>query len=212
METGGRAEMRNELVLYLCVADKYQKGYLSYGGPPWGVRGPRPTLGPPNPGFHCQEEKVPWLLAEKTSRECGWVRRRASGVQAFFLKGLCTNLHGLTCSELQSWGSSSKCSRNIQKGTEYSGFRMKAGGAVFSQRVMLAVHFLSHPPQSQWAGATSDFLSAWLILFILPWFPWNPTPPNFHAHPSCFHMGFLYKLTILTHAANFHKISQSFKS
>ena len=56
----------------------------------------------------------------------------------FLLKSPCTDLFGLTCSELQHWGSSSKGTRKKWGGTEVSGFRTRAGGAAFSQTEMLA--------------------------------------------------------------------------
>lgn len=56
--------------------------------------------------------------------------------QVILLKELRMNLltDGLIHSELQSWGSSSKCPSDIQGETELSGFRVRVGGSAFSWR------------------------------------------------------------------------------
>ena len=66
------------------------------------------------------------------------------------LKGPCIDLLGLTCSELQHWGSSLKGTRDIWGGTELSDIRASAGWATFFQTEVLTeviVPFLSPPTE-----------------------------------------------------------------
>lgn len=66
-----------------------------------------------------------------TGRDRGLLKYQAS-----ILKGTCMNLfaNGLTHTELQLYGSSSKSYRNIQGGSKFSGFREIAREAAFSPR------------------------------------------------------------------------------
>ena len=68
------------------------------------------------------------------------MRQRASRVPGTPFKGPAHGVtsDGLTCSELQCQGSSSKGVRDIGVGTELSGFGVRAAEAAFSQREVLA--------------------------------------------------------------------------
>lgn len=94
----------------------------------------------------------------------------------FLLKGPNMDLFAdrLTRSELQCWYSNSKDARDTQGGKELFGLRARAGGAAFSQRLVLAkviIPLLSHfPPGLQTQAATiSESASNWLNPFTLPW-------------------------------------------
>lgn len=79
----GGAQARTGLVLHSRVAVKSQESISAAEV----VRreDSHPTR-PPIPGFQWQEEKVPWLLAVETSRDCGWVRQRVLELQECLLQ------------------------------------------------------------------------------------------------------------------------------
>ena len=72
----------------------------------------------------------------------------------FLLKGLHTDLLGLTPSEFQCWGSSLKGTRGIWRETELSGIKARAGGAAFFQTEVQpeAIVPLMSPPPTEPAG------------------------------------------------------------
>ena len=93
------------------VVDKNWEGYHR-------SEGSQPHTGPPSPGFQCQEDKSPQLLAVKTSGGLGSGRNWDS--QAAPLKGSerTQDLHRLTPSGLQHQSSS-------WKGTSARGEQLK---------------------------------------------------------------------------------------
>lgn len=125
-------ETQNRQVPHPCVVFKNWEGYLGCGSLLWGVRSPKPTPGSPTQGSNARE-KSPYNFWLWKPWDCDWDRGWLP-TQAFLLKGPCMDLlaDGLTLSELQHWGSSSKGARKIQRGNEFSGFRTRAGGETFS--------------------------------------------------------------------------------
>ena len=85
---------------------KIQEGYLK-------SEESQPHTRPPSPGFQCQEDKSPEILAAKKSRDLVGGRNFQSPKQ-FHLKNPHMNLLRLTPSELQHWGSSLKGTNGIQ--------------------------------------------------------------------------------------------------
>ena len=93
--------------------------------------GPHPHTRPASLGFQCHEDKSPLLVVVKTSGDWGCGRQTAKSLRQFLLKGMHTDLLGLTPSELchsdsQCRGSRLKGIRNIQGGTEPSRIRVRA--------------------------------------------------------------------------------------
>ena len=108
---------------------KFQEGYLGNEEPQPHTRHPPPA---PSPGFQCQEDKSPLLLAENTSGNLVGGRNIES--QAAPLKELPHRLTETTPSELQHWVSSLKGTSGIQGGTEVFGIKAEAMGQLSARQ------------------------------------------------------------------------------
>ena len=125
---------------------RIRRDYLGFGGPPYRSRGPSPTTG------------TPALVSSAGDR---W---RFLESQVFLLRNLHMDLLKITYSKLQCWGRSPRSARDIQGGTELSGFRAIAREAAFSHTEVLAeatVPLLSPSPLSiqMLAGTKSGYPS-----------------------------------------------------
>lgn len=123
------------------------------------------TLGSPAQGSNARKRSYHNFSSVETSADYSWVRRKAAGVLGVPLKWPAYKLTW-THSELHHCSSSSKSTRDTQRGAELSGFGLKA--EVLQKTLFLCWAF---PFQVQ-VGAISESPSTWFTTFSLPW--WLP--------------------------------------
>lgn len=144
-----------------------------------------------------------------------WLRQRPPKTQTFLLKRAQDRLTvRLTCSDLQHVGSSTKGTRDIQGASEMPGFRVKAGGAVFSQLEVLAesIHcsLVDPSPTQPPSESPSESPSPGSLCFPCSSdFP-RPHPTQLSGPSKMLPVTFSYKWSILVHAEDFPEIPQRF--
>ena len=129
-------------------------------------------------------------MTVKTSRHCGWRRRKFLESQAIPLKGPHRDLLRLPPSELQHGGSSLKGTRDIQGETEVFGIKESAGGAASLRQKcwQWELFFCWTLPTQTWEVVGWDIWDSTYLVhtvhlpLVIPWV----LPPNFWAYPSCF--------------------------
>lgn len=205
----GGAEMRNGLAH---VVLKNWKGNLNFRGTleEWGLPAPHQASQPKLPVLW---REVTTTSMYETSEDYGWVRWRMVGVPGIPLKGPTHGTHWWTHSLWapvlgQKLG---RCWRHTGRNW-ISGFRMRDGGAAFSQTKELAASrshcFLLGPSPTQPAHASGH--SCWVCINLtttlsLPWWFPDTSPHPTCGPPKLLPVTFPYKQPVLAHAVDFLK-------
>ena len=127
----------------------------------------------------------------------------------FLLKGLCTDLLGLTPSELQQWGSSLKVTRHIQEGNELSSIMMRFVGVTYSQTEVIPepiFPLLSLRPQSQQQALYWRVYQPGSHCLSHPGDSLRSCLTQLSGLPNCFQW-LPYEWLALIHASDFPKLS-----